>query len=94
MRCGGVGGDLYIAGEQGLLLKLDRASGRFVAVTLPYQGTLFGVVGTERVVHRTWPARQRVLRSTDGGRSWQLVTTGVAVGLTAGTRRRARPHRR
>jgi photosystem II stability/assembly factor-like uncharacterized protein len=79
-----VGGDLYIAGEQGLLLKLDRASGRFVAVTIPYQGTLFGVVGTERVV-LAYGLRGNAVRSTDGGRSWQLVTTGVSVGLTAGT---------
>ena len=54
-----VGGELYVAGEQGLLLKLDRASARFTAVTIPYQGTLFGVVGTERAVLALRPARQR-----------------------------------
>jgi photosystem II stability/assembly factor-like uncharacterized protein len=78
------GGDLYIAGEQGLLLKLDRSSGRFVAMTIPYQGTLFGVVGTERTV-LAFGLRGNVVRSTDSGRSWQLVNTGVSVGLTAGT---------
>jgi len=79
-----VGGELYIAGEQGLLLKLDRASGRFAALTIPYQGTLFGVVGNERVV-LAYGLRGNVVRSTDRGRTWQLVNTGVAVGLTAGT---------
>jgi photosystem II stability/assembly factor-like uncharacterized protein len=79
-----VGADLYIAGEQGLLLKLDRSSGRFVAMSIPYQGTLFGVLGNERVV-LAFGLRGNVVRSTDGGRSWQAVPTGVQVGLTAGT---------
>jgi hypothetical protein len=30
-----IGGELFIAGEQGLLLKLDRDGGRFAALTLP-----------------------------------------------------------
>jgi len=77
-----VGDDLWIAGEQGLLLKLDRASNRFTAVPLPYQGTLFGVTGTANavVVHGL---RGNVLRSTDHGASWQAVPTGVQVGITA-----------
>lgn len=78
----GIAGQVWIAGEQGLLLKLDRASGRFVAVALPYQGTLFGVAGTDKllVVHGL---RGNVLRSTDGGASWQAVNTGLQVGITA-----------
>ena len=40
-----IGGELTVAGEQGPVLKLDRASDRFVALALPYHGTLFGVVG-------------------------------------------------
>ena len=79
-----VGGDLYIAGEQGLLLKLDRASGRFVAINTPYPGTLFGVVGNERVV-MAFGLRGNVVRSADRGRTWTAVSTGVPVGLTAGT---------
>ncbi|HTP74867.1 MAG TPA: YCF48-related protein [Burkholderiaceae bacterium] len=79
-----VGGDLYIAGEQGLLLKLDATSGRFVAQNIPYQGTLFGVVGNERVV-LAFGLRGNVVRSTDRGRTWSAVSTGVPVGLTAGT---------
>jgi photosystem II stability/assembly factor-like uncharacterized protein len=77
-----VGDTVWIAGEQGLLLKLDRASGRFVAVPLPYQGTLFGVTGSAGavVVHGL---RGNVLRSADCGASWQAVPTGVQVGITA-----------
>jgi len=79
-----VGPDLYIAGEQGLLLKLDEARDHLVALAIPYQGTLFGVLGNPRVV-LAFGLRGNVVRSTDRGRSWQAVSTAVAVGLTAGT---------
>jgi photosystem II stability/assembly factor-like uncharacterized protein len=79
-----VGPDVYISGEQGLLLKLDRAAQRFRAVELPYQGTLFGVVGNSRVA-LVYGLRGTVLRSVDGGRQWQPVATGLQVGLTAST---------
>jgi photosystem II stability/assembly factor-like uncharacterized protein len=78
----GVGDDVYIAGEQGLLLKLDRQAGRFRAIELPYKGTLFGIVGNQRavVVHGL---RGTVLRSADGGATWQTIPTGVQAGLAA-----------
>ncbi len=77
-----IGADLWIAGEQGLLLKLDGP--RFAARPTPYAGTFFGVVGNERAV-LAYGLRGNVVRSTDGGRNWQPVTTGVPVGLTAAT---------
>ena len=79
-----IGGELFAVGEQGTALKWDREGGRFVALTLPYAGTLFGVVGKGRVVvgHGL---RGNVVRSGDGGATWQSVVTGVGVGLTAGT---------
>jgi photosystem II stability/assembly factor-like uncharacterized protein len=43
-----VGADVYIAGEQGLLLKLAREAGRWRALELPYNGTLFGITGNAR----------------------------------------------
>lgn len=79
-----IAGEVWLAGEQGTLLKLDRGSGRFTAVPLPYQGTLFGVTGNERVVV-VHGLRGNVLRSTDGGASWQAVPTGLQVGITAGS---------
>ena len=80
----GIGADVWITGEQGLLLKLDREARRFKAVELPYKGTLFGIVGHERalLVHGL---RGTALRSTDGGRQWQPVATGLQVGLPAAT---------
>lgn len=77
-----VGAELWIAGEQGLLLRHDGA--RFVARPTPYAGTFFGVFGNERAV-LAHGLRGNVVRSVDGGRNWQAVITGVTVGLTAGT---------
>ncbi|WP_418320145.1 WD40/YVTN/BNR-like repeat-containing protein [Piscinibacter sakaiensis] len=79
-----VGGEVYIAGEQGLLLKLDRTAaggGRLRALELPYKGTLFGITGNTQalLVHGL---RGTVLRSTDAGSNWQAVPTGLQVGLT------------
>jgi photosystem II stability/assembly factor-like uncharacterized protein len=81
----GIGGNVYIAGEQGLLLKLDRNSGRFRALDVPYKGTLFGVVGNDRavIVHGL---RGTMLRSTDAGATWHPVQTGLQASLTASTR--------
>lgn len=81
----GIGSDTYIAGEQGLLLKLERGDTRFRALELPYKGTLFGITGNARSLI-AYGLRGTVLRSTDGGRNWQQTPTGLQVGLTAGTR--------
>lgn len=76
------GGTLFAVGEQGLVLRLDRAARRFVGLTLPYQGTLFGLVGNERMllVHGL---RGHALRSTDGGVTWTPVETGASASLTS-----------
>jgi photosystem II stability/assembly factor-like uncharacterized protein len=77
------GGALYIAGEQGLLLKLDAQSGRFRALELPYQGTLFGVTGSAKSAV-VFGLRGNAFRSADGGKTWQKIETGLQVGLTGG----------
>ncbi|MCO8309633.1 WD40/YVTN/BNR-like repeat-containing protein [Pseudomonas mandelii] len=77
------GDALYIAGEQGLLLKWDDTQQRFAAVQTPYQGSFFGVLGKpgETLVYGL---RGNVLRSTDGGFSWTPLNTGLHVSITAG----------
>ena len=62
------GGALYIAGEQGLLLKLDAQSGRFRALELPYQGTLFGITGSAKSAV-VFGLRGNAFRSADGGKT-------------------------
>lgn len=76
----GVGGDVYVTGEQGLVLKLD-AGGRFRVVETPYKGSYFGVIGGGDAV-LVFGLRGNAFRSVDGGRNWQRVDTGVQDGLT------------
>lgn len=76
------GGTLYIVGEQGIVLKLDRQKQRFTQVPLPYQGTLFGVVGNDQMVV-VFGLRGNAWRSADGGAAWTKLETGVAAGLSS-----------
>ena len=77
----GIGDDIYVTGEQGLVLKLDRQAGRFRAIATPYKGTYFGVAGTKDSVV-VFGLRGNAFRSADGGANWQQVETGVQDGLT------------
>lgn len=79
-----VGDDVYIAGEQGMVLKLDQKGQRFRAVPTPYDGTYFGIAGKpgSAVV---FGLRGNAYRTTDGGASWSKVDTRIPVGLTAAT---------
>jgi len=80
----GIGSDVYITGEQGLLLKLDRQSDRFRAIQTPYKGTYFGVVGTGDAVV-VYGLRGNAYRSSDAGAHWLAVDTGIQEGITGGT---------
>lgn len=72
----GHGDDVFIAGEQGIVLRLDAATGRFVAVSLPYKGSLFGVaVQATRVV--VYGLGGHVLLSDDHGATWRVLETGT-----------------
>jgi len=72
----GHGDDVFIAGEQGIVLRLDAATGRFVAVPLPYKGSLFGVaVQANRVV--VYGLGGHVLLSDDHGATWRVLETGT-----------------
>lgn len=77
------GGELFITGEQGLVLRLDAAAGRFVALETPYKGSFFGLVGTADAV-LVFGLRGNAFRSTDRGATWHKVETGLQEGLTAG----------
>ena len=77
------GDALYIAGEQGLLLKWDDSAQRFNAVPTPYQGSFFGVLGKPGEV-LVYGLRGNVLRSSDGGQRWTALNTGLHVSITAG----------
>lgn len=77
-----VDGELYIVGEQGLVLRLNRARGHFDALATPYKGTYFGLAGQAGAL-LVYGLRGNAYRSTDHGASWSKVETGLQVGLTA-----------
>jgi photosystem II stability/assembly factor-like uncharacterized protein len=79
-----VGQELFIAGEQGLVLKLDRGAGMFRWMKTPYNGSLFGITGSSKAVI-AFGMKGNAFRSVDGGRSWQKIKTGVSIGLMGGT---------
>lgn len=65
-------GALYLAGEQGLLRRYDRASGRFVALESPYAGTFFGLKASEAGL-TAFGLRGNAFISADKGASWQRI---------------------
>ncbi len=77
-----VGNDLFIVGEQGLVLKLDPAAGRFVATPTPYHGTFFGITGKPGAA-LVFGLRGNVYRSVDGAASWSKVELGLPLSITA-----------
>ena len=77
-------GGLFIAGEAGLVLKLDVSAQRFRAVDVPYQGTLLGVAGNESVV-LVFGLRGQAFRSDDAGRTWAKVDARLPATIVAGT---------
>jgi photosystem II stability/assembly factor-like uncharacterized protein len=72
----------YIAGEQGLLLRLDEAGQRFVRVQTPYNGSYFGVAaaGTRVLVYGL---RGNAYLSDDNGASWRRIETGTDANLVS-----------
>lgn len=80
----GIGANVYLAGEQGLLLKLASGDNRFRALATPYRGSFFGIAGNAKALV-AFGLRGNAFRSTDGGTNWHQVTTGLQEGITAGT---------
>ena len=80
----GVGDDVYIVGELGLVLKLTPDGSRFSRVVTPYAGTWFNVFGSASEVYAVG-LRGSVWRSSNGGETWGQVTTEVAEGMNAGS---------
>ncbi|MEB2519021.1 YCF48-related protein [Pseudomonas sp. YuFO20] len=75
------GDALYIAGEQGLVLKWDDSQQRFTALETPYKGSYFGVGGQPGEVF-VYGLRGQVLRSTDGGINWNRLDSGLQTSIS------------
>ncbi|WP_156885709.1 WD40/YVTN/BNR-like repeat-containing protein [Massilia niastensis] len=78
------GGQLFAAGEQGLLLRWNAEGRQFEAVESPYRGTYFGLLGSSDSL-LAYGLRGNVFQSRDGGRSWARRDTGVTDAITGAT---------
>ena len=80
-----VAGELFIAGEGGLVLKLDGAAQRFRGLTVPYNGSFFGVTDAGSAVV-VFGLRGNVYRSDDRGATWSKVDAGLPASVVGATR--------
>lgn len=77
------GDTLYVAGEQGLLLKSADGSS-FEALPSPYKGSFFGLLAARSGTLLAYGLRGNAFRSTDGGMSWEKAASNTIVSLNAG----------
>lgn len=79
---GGTAKGFYLAGERGLVLRLDEASQKFRKVPTPYEGTFFGLLadGGQLVVHGL---RGNVYASANDGDAWRKVETGTQANVVS-----------
>lgn len=77
------GGQIYIVGELGLMLRLDGASGKFLQLKTPYAGSWFAVTGDARCVVALG-MRGNAWRSCDAGVSWTQIQTHTTSAINAG----------
>jgi photosystem II stability/assembly factor-like uncharacterized protein len=79
-----LGETLWLAGEQGLLLRSDDGGEHFSEADSPYAGSYFGIMADAGGDLVLYGLRGNVYRSSDGGQSWQKIDTGTLVSFSAG----------
>lgn len=75
-------GDLFMAGEAGLLRRWDPARERFVVLDSPYAGSFFGIQGSTAGV-LAFGMRGNAFLSSDRGVTWQRVKTPTTAALNS-----------
>ncbi|WP_257225625.1 YCF48-related protein [Pseudomonas sp. ICMP22404] len=81
-----VGTDLFIAGEQGTLLRSSDEGKTFESLASPYEGTTFGLQSTNAGSILAFGLRGKAFESKDRGDTWQRLDTLQPVTLTSGLR--------
>ncbi|EZP30544.1 WD40/YVTN/BNR-like repeat-containing protein [Pseudomonas sp. RIT288] len=81
-----VGADLFVAGEQGTLLRSSNEGQTFESLTSPYEGTTFGLQATHDGSILAFGLRGKAFESSDRGETWQPLDTLQPVTLTSGLR--------
>lgn len=82
------GEQLFIVGEQGLVLRSDDHGQSFARVETPYKGSLFGISNGVPGTVLTYGLRGHAFRSDDAGGDWTQVILDQTTTLTADTRLR------
>jgi photosystem II stability/assembly factor-like uncharacterized protein len=82
-----LGRQLFVAGEQGLLLRSSDGGESFEPLASPYKGSVFGLLPTRAGSLIAFGLRGHAFRSTDAGASWDKLETGVPLTLSAGIER-------
>ncbi|MYM88658.1 glycosyl hydrolase, partial [Rugamonas sp. FT82W] len=80
----GAGGALYLAGEQGLLLRSTDQGASFNALATPYKGSYFGLLAARGGALLAYGLRGNAYWSGDQGASWSKVDTGIQASLAGG----------
>lgn len=78
------GGDLYLVGEQGTLLRSGDQGASFAPLASPYKGSFFGLVTARSGELVLFGLRGNAFWSGDQGNSWQRIETGVQAAFSAG----------
>lgn len=73
-------GVFYIAGEQGLLMRLNPQTQQFTSIETPYNGTYFGVRALPNLL-LAYGLRGSLYASRDDGQQWEQIDTGLNASL-------------
>ncbi|MBN2791430.1 MAG: glycosyl hydrolase [Desulfuromonadales bacterium] len=79
-----VGETLYLAGEQGMLLRSDDGGDHFVSLESPYEGSYFGLITDSAGNIVAYGLRGNAYHSSDGGENWDQIEMDGQVSLSAG----------
>ncbi|MBW8315134.1 MAG: hypothetical protein K0M73_09660 [Hydrogenophaga sp.] len=73
-------GAVFVAGEQGLVMRLNAEGQRFERIVTPYNGSFFGIdqLGSRLVAYGL---RGNAFVSDNAGQAWQKIETGVDANL-------------
>jgi photosystem II stability/assembly factor-like uncharacterized protein len=79
-----VDGNVYVVGEQGLMLKSDDGGANFSTLASPYKGSFFGLLAARSGALIAYGLRGSAVRSTDQGEHWDTLATGLPMSISAG----------
>ena len=78
-------GSLFIVAERGIAFRSTDAGESWRRIKMPYQGSMFGVIGYDGRRVLAFGLRGHAFESTDLGDNWTEVETGTDLSLLGGT---------